>query len=158
MKFPFSQETAPHYTTLPSTSSDDDKPPMSPRSPHRISLLTIFLTTTSLLTALLCGFTLGRLPSISQTPPTSTSPSNFNSNEVLLPPSGDHLETWIYNRTFSQAPTEETEKAWRDIFPSMSLLFRNRVVECDDLRRYRRKRIHPPSHSSTKHQRDCCFP
>jgi len=105
----FFPSTTPHYTPL--TSSDDlsknIETSLPPRDHQATPFINFFLGISALTITLFIGFLLGRLPSSSQ----------IASLDSLLPPAGNQLETWIYNRTFSSAPTNETELAWREIFP-----------------------------------------
>jgi len=72
---------------------------------HRGCLLNLAISFTALTIASFLGFYFGRLS------------LDTERSTDLLSPAGDLLETWTYNRTFSQAPNEEAEFAWRSIFP-----------------------------------------
>ncbi|KAF7867203.1 hypothetical protein EAF04_005286 [Stromatinia cepivora] len=97
-------QRSPKYSALESEerAKDERAQNRNPRVGNKRKILVISLT---VLIAVLVGFFLGRIS------------LRVQNARDLLEPAGDHDETWVYNRTFSGPPSNETELAWRSIFP-----------------------------------------
>ncbi|KAJ8058507.1 hypothetical protein OCU04_012693 [Sclerotinia nivalis] len=97
-------QRSPKYSALESEERAKDERAQS-RNPEVKKQRKILMISLTVFIAVLVGFFLGRIS------------LKVQNARDLLEPAGDHVETWVYNRTFSDPPSHETESAWRSIFP-----------------------------------------